>query len=345
MDRGEAPKMPMHRDGTQNKKAWYKSMRVESYDVFWARTSREKPNQDIVVVLDKDSKVVLTKFSHVNPDHIFKTIDTKLARSLPRRILYDIPSQVLPIFTEEAVGLASEAVRFLFSTMAPDEYTKCLDVYKALPENNRVPLSEPTFSTLFVLGINSYTQRHPDNTDVKFGFASLVGLGSYTGKITQLGTTNFSRCHSLGGDLCFPQLAMKLEYQPGDCVIFRGRELEHFVHDWDGYRIFLLFTNHQPVRNYAYRKLGLLPPQPKDPWNVGGNQNAEEKTTSEADKEEEGDLDLESDDDGYYSPCWKEPVSPPSPKISRRESGKALLCSPAPRRRRPSPSSITVLIA
>ncbi|KAK8031926.1 hypothetical protein PG990_001660 [Apiospora arundinis] len=148
---------------------------------------------------------------HVNPDHIFKTIDTRLARSLPRRILYDIPSQVLPMFTEEAVGLASEAVRFLFSTMAPDEYTKCLDVYKALPENNRVPLSKPTFSTLFVLGINSYTQRHSDNTDVKFGFASLVGL---------------------------------------------------------------------------------LPPKPKDPWIVGGNQNAEEKTTSEADKEEEGDLDL-----------------------------------------------------
>ncbi|KAK8040879.1 hypothetical protein PG994_013886 [Apiospora phragmitis] len=196
--------------------------------------------------------------------------------------------------------------------MAPDEYAKCLDVYRALPKEFKTPISEPTFSTLFVLGINSYTQRHLDKTDVKFGFASLVGLGSYT-----------------EGDLCFPQLALKLEYQPGDCVIFRGRELEHFVHDWDGYRIFLLFTKHQPVRNYAFRKIGLLPSKPNEPRNEGGHtavhdENAEGEKTAEANWEEE----LDPDDEYYYSPCWKDPVTPEFEEVTEREwQGPALLPS------------------
>ncbi|KAK8036700.1 hypothetical protein PG993_008683 [Apiospora rasikravindrae] len=418
MDRGEAPKMPIRRNGTENRKPWYKAMRSQSYNTFWVGTSREerdalreeaqnrnarrytalesliaqiekedrsvskdyfyhyqrdrnaaandtiyeKPNHDIVIVLDKDSEVVLTKFSKLlgflfqeksiakledavrkwaalpplplpdtgrhmvdemirleiphmdlekattleevekrvqcvvhygtwamlgnhNPDRLHKTLDSKLTRGMPRRVLEDVPYHVFPTFTTKAVGLASEAVRFLFSTMAPDEYAKCLDVYKALPDDLKTPLSEPTFSTLFVLGINSYTQRHRDTTDVKFGFASLVGLGSYT-----------------GGDLCFPQLALKLEDGPGDCVIFRGRELDHFIHDWDGYRIFLLFTNHQPVRNYAFRKLGLLPSKPDDPWNEGG-QTHDNKAGGETrlkKRKQPG-----QDNDDYYSPCWK----------------------------------------
>ena len=43
-------------------------------------------------------------------------------------------------------------------------------------------MTEPTFATLAVLGINSYTQRHVDRTDVNFGFAGLVALGNYTGE-------------------------------------------------------------------------------------------------------------------------------------------------------------------
>ncbi|KAK7966495.1 uncharacterized protein PG986_000772 [Apiospora aurea] len=404
MERGEAPKMPMHRDGTENKKLWYKVMRSESNNVFWVGTSREerdalrgevthldarrdpaldpliaqidkegrsqskdyfyhyqrdraaaaddaiyeKPNHDIVIVLDKDSKVVLTKFSKLL-DFLFQEksvakledairkwtalpplplpetsrhmVDEMIRLENPHMdlekatTLKEVEKRVQCVVhydTWATVGLASEAVRFLFSAMAPDEYAECLDVYKALPGGFKTPLSEPTFSTLFVLGINSYTQRHLDKTDVKFGFASLVGLGSYT-----------------GGDLCFPQLALKLEYQPGDCVIFRGRELEHFVHDWDGYRIFLLFTNHQPVRNYAFRKLGLLPSKPKDPWNEDGQTtspdgNAGGETTLEVDKEEE----LDPDDDDYYSPCWKDPVTPEFEEVTEREwQGPAMLPS------------------
>ncbi|KAK8047351.1 hypothetical protein PG996_015415 [Apiospora saccharicola] len=226
-----------------------------------------------------------------NPDHVWKTPDSKLSTGLPRRrLLEDIPSQVFPVFTTKAVGLASEAVRFLFSTMAPYEYTKCLDVYRALPDDFKVPLSEPTFSTLFVLRVNSYTQRHSDKNDIKFGFASLVGLGSYTERWSTLSTIGTGT-----------------------------------------YRIFLLFTNHQPVRNYAFRKLGRLPSKPNDPWNEDGqtspdDDNADGEKVVKTDKQNEEKLD--SDDDDYYSPCWKDLVTPELEEVTEREwQGPALLPS------------------
>lgn len=63
-----------------------------------------------------------------------------------------------------------------------------------------------------------------------------------------------------GADICFPQLGLKLAYEPGTAVTFRGAELEHFTTDWrrreaDGFRIFLLYTNHQPVRHWATQRM------------------------------------------------------------------------------------------
>lgn len=46
--------------------------------------------------------------------------------------------------------------------------------------------------------------------------------------------------------------------------MFRGAELEHFVANWEGYCAFLLFTNHQSVRNWAGRRVGKLPTLPDD---------------------------------------------------------------------------------
>lgn len=119
----------------------------------------------------------------INPDGVFPTVDTTLHRGLPRAVVENRIVMAFPIFREKVLGLGSEVVRYLFSTMAPEEYEECCQVYKALPETVRMKMSEPTFSTLAVLGINSFTQRHVDTTDVKFGFASLVALGDYTGTL------------------------------------------------------------------------------------------------------------------------------------------------------------------
>ncbi|RYP05507.1 hypothetical protein DL764_003767 [Monosporascus ibericus] len=199
-----------------------------------------------------------------NPDRVWSTVDTLFERGASRKILENLPRVLMPTFTQYVLGLGSEVVRFLFSTLVPDEYQTCCDVFNALPDLQKMNRSEPTFATLVALGINSYTQRHTDQTDVDFG-----------------------------GNLCFPQLGMQVPYQRGDSVVFRGSEIEHFVADWTGYRIFLLYTNHQPVRSYAYRTIGRLPPKPKDPWNPERGQRSVQ--SSEANS-------------ALYSPCWMEPA-------------------------------------
>ncbi|KAH9907930.1 hypothetical protein F4778DRAFT_454180 [Xylariomycetidae sp. FL2044] len=157
-------------------------------------------------------------------------------------------------------------------------------------------MSEPTFSTLVVLGINAYTTRHHDQTDVRSGLAGLVALGDY-----------------IGGDLCFPQLALQLPHQAGDCVLFRGAELDHYVADWTGYRIFLQYTNHQPVRNYAHRVIGRRPAKPNDPWHP--DRRAEESGAVPLPLQPSSTTDSRT---GAYSPCFMEPI-PPEPEALTRD--------------------------
>ncbi|KAK7752281.1 hypothetical protein SLS62_005817 [Diatrype stigma] len=55
------------------------------------------------------------------------------------------------------------------------------------------------------------------------------------------------------------------KYQTGDFVMFQGRELEHFVGDWKGYRVFVAATNHQPIRDWFDRRVGRAPAVPSNP--------------------------------------------------------------------------------
>ncbi|KAI1074734.1 hypothetical protein F5B20DRAFT_595935 [Whalleya microplaca] len=159
----------------------------------------------------------------------------------------DYPNEILPKFRRGVLGLTSEVARFLVAALAPKYYDECIESWDFLPEEKRLPVSEPNWSTLMVLGYNSFTERHADSGDLKFGFAVLVALGAYE-----------------GGDMCFPQLGLKLDYKPGCCMMFRGAELQHFVADWTGNRIFLIYTNQQAVRNYIDRRRGRLRPLPDD---------------------------------------------------------------------------------
>ena len=117
-----------------------------------------------------------------NPDMVWRTPDTKLVRGHPSKIVENYVELLISTFTGSVLGLGSEVIRFLLSALAPEEYRTCCDVFGALPEEQKMHMTEPTFATLAVLGINSYTQRHVDRTDVNFGFAGLVALGNYTGE-------------------------------------------------------------------------------------------------------------------------------------------------------------------
>ena len=180
MNRGEAPKMPMHRDGSENKKAWYKVMRSESYNVFWVGTSREerdalreetrdntrrgpaleplvaqiekedksqskdyfyhyqrdraaaaddsiyeKPNHDIVIVLDKDSKVVLTKFSKLL-DFLFQPKSVEKLEDAVRKWTA-LPPLPLP---ETSRHMVDEMIRFENPHMDLEKATTLKEVEK-----------------------------------------------------------------------------------------------------------------------------------------------------------------------------------------------------------------------
>ncbi|RYP42362.1 hypothetical protein DL767_000284 [Monosporascus sp. MG133] len=200
-----------------------------------------------------------------NPDLVFRTVDTMFGRGRPRKVQEYMPGKLFPEF-EKAAGLGSEVVRYLFQAVAPAEHRECCDVFQTLPKTDRVGLLEPTFATHYALGTNSFTGRHADETDVRHGFAGLVAL-------------------------------------PGDCVISRGAEMEPFVADWTGYRIFLLYMNHQPVRNYGHRILGKLPLRPNDLWHP--DQVREREEAGEVTPTPESEPDTDS-----YDPCYTEPLSP-----------------------------------
>ena len=80
--------------------------------------------------------------------------------------------------------------------------------------------------------------------------------------------------------------------------------MEHFVADWTGYRAFLLYTNHQPVRNYAYRVMGKLPSKVSDPWRgtAPANKVAQEQLQSQSQSRSRS----SDPDSARYSPCWAE---------------------------------------
>ncbi|KAI1077664.1 hypothetical protein F5B20DRAFT_592706 [Whalleya microplaca] len=221
---------------------------------------------------------------HPNPKDIYLTPDTLLQRGASEKVKPNQAPRVFSHFKFGVLGISSEVARFLMRHLAPKEYEACIETFNGLPRSDRMAVSRPNWATLIVFGVNSFTQRHCDKHDIKHGFASLIPLGNYS-----------------GGDLCFPQLGLKLDYKPGSCLIFRGTELEHFVEDWQGYRLFVLCTNHQAVRNYAHRRMGKLDPLPSDPWYrpaAGVSASGNEDVLAAHDSSSEDD-----DDEGALDPC------------------------------------------
>ncbi|RYP67753.1 hypothetical protein DL771_007086 [Monosporascus sp. 5C6A] len=224
---------------------------------------------------------------HTNPEFVHLTPDTRLIMGwTERRSRAELLEEVFPHFKVGVLGLSSEVARFLMRHLAPKEYQDCLEIFRGLPKPKRMAVSRPNWATLFVLGINSFTQRHRDQNDIKNGLVSLIPMG---------------------GDLFFPQLGVRLEYQPGGCVIFRGRELDHFVGDWKGYRIFVAVTNHQPVRNWVNRRLGKAPALPSDP---GQQSDCQAWPSREIDDDEE---DEGAEGEDKYVICVEPALDPEEP--------------------------------
>ncbi|KAK8013915.1 hypothetical protein PG990_007211 [Apiospora arundinis] len=180
---------------------------------------------------------------------IRRTADSRNARATARN---DVSYELVDRFYPAVFGKASDVFRFLMRRLDPEYYAQCVEIFEQLPDNNvkiRTTrddgVEEKDLCSLFALGINGHTQRHMDQGDIRGGLAGLLTVGNYT-----------------GGNLCLPQLNLKVPYQSGSCALIRGGGMEHLVTDFTGPRFFVVGTNHETARKYAMRKLGRLPPLP-----------------------------------------------------------------------------------
>lgn len=111
-------------------------------------------------------------------NHVFRSIDCVFGGT---RVNY-LPRRVFPWFCKSVLNKASEVIRLLVKPLDPDYYETCRTICQNLDDDDRIKTTEDEIMSLFVLGINAYTQRHRDTADIRGGLAGLFTLGQYTGK-------------------------------------------------------------------------------------------------------------------------------------------------------------------
>lgn len=124
--------------------------------------------------------------------------------------------EVLLEYLKGTNGLINRLVDYWFGVFDPELQQEYRDVYKAVPENARLPPTcdeeEETF-TLKAFLRNRQTYEHVDKEDWYGGLVGLSHIGEFT-----------------GGAFCLNQLRLKLNgYRSGAVLLFRGNLLKHFV--------------------------------------------------------------------------------------------------------------------
>ncbi|KAK2615286.1 hypothetical protein N8I77_002051 [Diaporthe amygdali] len=228
---------------------------------------------------------------HTDGRRICLTQDSKFARSS-----YQENNEALFLQLYSSVfGKAASIIRFMMEKLDREHYQECRDIFRKLPKSVKVSTGDRDFLSLFAVGINLYTQRHRDTNDMRGGLASLLTVGNYQ-----------------GGDLCLPQLGLKVRYTPGTCALMRGDSLEHLTSDFTGFRAFIVGANHETTRLHVRLReqgaAGLHPPLSTERPRAGGGNNASEDSDSESEGGSEiftttcvNDMDDEDDEDVTYT--------------------------------------------
>ncbi|RYP05393.1 hypothetical protein DL764_003818 [Monosporascus ibericus] len=172
---------------------------------------------------------------------VMRTMDTRFARGGDQSVSMELFAK----FSRAALGKATEMILFLMKPLDRAYYDEGIQILSSLAEEEKITTSDEDFLSLFSLGLNGYSARHADKKDAYLGLAGLCTFGRYT-----------------GGHLCVPDLGFRVPYQPGACIILRGRSLEHLVKYYSGFRVFVIGTSHDTTRKYSQRKRGILPQLP-----------------------------------------------------------------------------------
>ncbi|KAK8048601.1 hypothetical protein PG994_010331 [Apiospora phragmitis] len=247
--------------------------------------------------------------------NIWRTKDTGVRQSFEGELWC---LKMMPQFMCAVFGTASDLIRSLMQPLAPDHYKECLEIFAELPDSAKVVTNEQDFCSLFALDVNAHTQRHRDTGDFQGGLAGLVSLGNYTDKNSSISRIN---PHNLHGR-AFPfALGVKVPYRPGACALLRGGGLEHLVTDFQGPRFFVVATNHETSKKYAWRAKGRLPPLPPKP-------DRRRRTSNSTDEEAPGPwmpcINKGTDDDDEDQIRWtNSALHGPRALVSSSESGSA----------------------
>ncbi|KAK8086019.1 hypothetical protein PG994_000993 [Apiospora phragmitis] len=144
-------------------------------------------------------------------NHVFTSADCFFGGTRANHL----PRKVFPWFCKSVLNKVSEVIRLLVEPLDPVFYETCRTVCKALDADDHIKTTD---------------DEHRDTSDIRGGLTGLFTLGQYT-----------------GGNLCLPQLGIKVPYAPGACTVLRGDRMDHFVADYTGPRYNFVGTHHESV--------------------------------------------------------------------------------------------------
>jgi hypothetical protein len=187
---------------------------------------------------------------HAN--NIYATDGSRTARHWYTHCLERMYGQLQP----SPWRVLTEACCFFFRALISDLYQGYVDVCQATDKAvcmDTKPEGEPF--TPRALIVNLSTEDYLDSKDCRYGIASLTPFRDFEGKVPTTGVW-FTLIPYARPDLVLRQLGLRI-------VLVRGRELNHSTTQWTkGSRICVVQTNHEAVRDRAYRKLNRpYPPQ------------------------------------------------------------------------------------
>ncbi|KAK2602925.1 hypothetical protein N8I77_009422 [Diaporthe amygdali] len=142
------------------------------------------------------------------------------------------------------LGACTEAVSFFFRLLEPEMFDEYVAIVEQVRNFNKFAhletrkIQEPF--AMRALLVNLMTNEHKDHGDWQCGLAGLTISGSFK-----------------GGDLLLRDLGLRIETRPGCVQLLRGRELRHSITRYSGRRFVVVHTNHEAVRRWARRQLGL----------------------------------------------------------------------------------------
>lgn len=143
-----------------------------------------------------------------------------------------------------ALGACTEAVSFFFRLLEPELFAEYVAIVEQVRNFNKFAHFETRKTqepfAMRALLVNLMTNEHKDHGDWQCGLAGLTVSGSFQ-----------------GGDLLLRDLGIQIQCPPGSLQLLRGRELRHSITKYSGRRFVVVHTNHEAVRRWARRQLGL----------------------------------------------------------------------------------------